>query len=511
MPNAFAFVVVFSWPLAVYLLFRFLPRVEALGWSIIGGYLLLPTRAGLDLPLVPIIDKDAIPALTAAILLAFGMGATAAYKGDGQRSIHVEDRAGNLAPFMPLLFLMLASPILTVLTNTETLVYGPVVVSGLRMHDLSSLIANMLFTVLPFLLAARYLGSPESHSRLLVVLVTAMLLYCLPMLFEIRMSPQLNSMFYGFFPHDFLQHMRGGSFRPVVFLQHGLWLAILMTMAILGALALWRQRVSDGARAGQWLFASLFLLFVLFMSSNLGALAVALALAPLVVFIGLRGQILIAGAIALTVLVYPVLRSADLVPVDKVVELAEGIDPDRAASLQYRLDNEDALSAKAAEKPWAGWGSWGRNQIFDPVTGQVTSVTDGAWIIIIGGFGWLGYIAHFGLLTLPTLLLAFGRRSAALTPATAGLTQLMAANLIDLLPNATLTPITWLIGGALAGFCVYRAPDGTAQERREVRPSPRSWSMITDRRQRVESKAPFVGAKWQMASRRPAPIDRDER
>ena len=57
MPNALAFLAVFSWPLAVFLLFKFLPRAEAFAWSILGGYLLLPTRAGIDLPAVPPIDN----------------------------------------------------------------------------------------------------------------------------------------------------------------------------------------------------------------------------------------------------------------------------------------------------------------------------------------------------------------------------------------------------------------------------------------------------------------------
>jgi hypothetical protein len=501
MPNAFAFIVVFSWPLAVYVLFRFLPRIEALGWSIVAGYLLLPTRAGMDFPLIPLIDKDAIPGLAAAVALAFGMGANAAKRAESANINKGDNGWGTLKIFMPFLFILLASPVITVLTNSETLVYGPIVLPALRIYDALSIIGRIVFTVLPFLLAARYLASPESHAKLLKVIVLAMLAYTLPMLFEIRMSPQLNVMFYGFFPHEFLQHMRGGSFRPVVFLYHGLWVAILMAMAIVGAVALWRQRIFEGSRAGQWLFSGLYLLLVLFMSSNLGALAIAVGLVPAALLLGARGQVLLAGAISLVVLLYPVLRSTDLVPVDKVVEVAERINPDRAASLQYRLDNEDALGAKAAEKPFAGWGIWGRNQIFDPDTGRVLSVTDGAWIIIIGVYGWLGYIAQFGLLTLPTILLAFGRRSAALTPATAGLTLVMGANLFDLLPNATLTPITWLVGGALAGFCVYRAPE-QAPENGPIREMPqRSWGLLTDRPKQAQAKAQGAVPEWHGPSR----------
>ncbi len=40
--------------------------------------------------------------------------------------------------------------------------------------------------------------------------------------------------------------------------------------------------------------------------------------------------------------------------------------------------------------------------------------------------------------------------------ATAGLCLILAANLIDLIPNATLTPITWLVTGAIMGRASMR-------------------------------------------------------
>lgn len=486
MPNALAFLVVFSWPVAVYLLFRYLPRVEALCWSILGGYLLLPSRTGFDLPLVPAVDKDVVPVLTATVLLACGMGMTEAEKAARRDGRGVVGRDGPMfGPFAPLIALLILSPLVTVLTNSEPLFYGPLVIPGLSLHDAVSVIGRMLLTALPFLLAMRYLASPESHTLLLKVIVVALLVYSLPVLFEVRMSPQLNVMFYGFFPHDFLQHIRPGGFRPVVFMQHGLWLAVILCMAVIAAAALWRQRMSEGARAGQWFFACVYLLIVLLLSNSLGAFVIALLLAPAVLLLGVRPQLLIAGGIAVIVLIYPVLRSGGLVPVEQVVAMAERVSADRAASLQFRLDNEDALSARAALKPIAGWGLWGRNEIHDPETGRTMSVTDGAWIIVIGAFGWLGYIAQFGLLTMPTILLAFGRKAASATPATAGLALVLAANLMDLLPNATLTPVTWLLGGAIAGYYLYRAPQDRPEAQAgadlaPVRPR-RSWGILTDR------------------------------
>ena len=87
----------------------------------------------------------------------------------------------------------------------------------------------------------RYLGGAEGQAALLRVLCLAALAYSLPTLFEIRMSPQLARWIYGFLAQSFDQTQRAGGFRPVVFLQHGLWLALFMAMAALSGLALWRQ------------------------------------------------------------------------------------------------------------------------------------------------------------------------------------------------------------------------------------------------------------------------------
>lgn len=499
MPNALAFVVFFLWPVVVYLLFRRFPVPAALAWSIIGGYLLLPTQTGLDLPGLPTLDKDGLPVLSAALMILMGVGAARQAVASGTERPAVPAPLGrrtNLL-FRALLVLTLVSPVATVLTNGEPLIYGPVVIPGLRLYDAASTIALIGGMVLPFILAQRYLASPESHKILLKVLVLAMLGYSALILFEVRMSPQLNVMVYGFFPHDFLQHMRGDGFRPVVFLAHGLWLAILVTITVLAAAGLWRQRLFEGQRAGQWAFAAIYLLIVLVLSRSLGALLLAVMFLPVILFLGVRGQLIVAGIVALMVLVYPMLRGAGWVPVDRILEVVSEYRPDRAESLAFRFTNEDELSARAAEKPLFGWGMWGRNQIFDTETGRMTSVTDGTWIIIIGVYGWLGYIAQFGLLAFPVIILALRRKTLGVEPATAALSVAIAANLVDLIPNATLTPVTWLLAGALAGRCAY-VPSGNKDDGPRAVLSPaarRSWRMATDRPEDAGTST-MGGAAW---------------
>ena len=189
-----------------------------------------------------------------------------------------------------------------------------------------------------------------------------------------------------------------------------------------------------------------------------------LLFAPVILFTPPRLQVLIAAAFAAMVLTYPMLRGAGLVPTDAIHSLAQSVSEQRAGSLKYRFDHEDALLARANEKPFAGWGSWGRNRIYDPETGRDLSVTDGLWVITVGSYGWFGYLAQFGMLTVPILMIL---RRANQTPATtAGLALVLAANLVYLIPNSALAPTGWLAAGAIAGtLALHRRSDPSSATR----------------------------------------------
>ncbi|BDZ74639.1 hypothetical protein GCM10025856_23580 [Methylophaga marina] len=46
-------------------------------------------------------------------------------------------------------------------------------------------------------------------------------------------------------------------------------------------------------------------------------------------------------------------------------------------------------------------GGWARSRVFDPETGKDISVTDGYWIIILGKYGWVGFLSTFLFMILP--------------------------------------------------------------------------------------------------------------
>lgn len=439
-PNAIAYLVLFLWPLFAWQLWRRMDPGRALAWTILGGYLFMPPAATLDLPAMPDFNKVSIPNIVSLAFAAFIL----------------RDRISYLPTSLvgrALMLLFVLSPFATVITNTDSIPNAAGDVPGMKVYDSVAAVANQAIYLIPFFMARRYLAGPDASAVLLRVMVIAGLIYSFPMLLETRLSPQVNVWVYGFFQHDFSQMMRGGGFRPIVFLPHGLWAAFFAFMCVIAALVFLRQ--GPGQDRPRQAMIALYLLMVLVLCKSAGPMIYFFAVAPLVLFASARTQVLIAALFALLVVTYPMLRGLQVIPVERVTELAYSINPERGHSFAFRVMNEEILLERANERPWLGWGGYGRNLILDPISGEIMTVADGAWIIVMGTYGWLGYIAEFGLLVLPLLLLgreAMARGSARLlTLPTAGLALILGANMLDLLPNATQIPFTWLMAGALLG------------------------------------------------------------
>lgn len=425
------------WPILAIGFFALLPIPSALVATIVGGYLFLPERVGLDLPALPVLDKSTIPAL-AALLIA---GVVAKRKAASVQK-GIVPRHPAVVWLMVVLFLGVIG---TVFTNGDAFLFRGGRVPGLSAWDLFAGSATMIMTLLPFLLGRKYLATEEAQLIALKTYVGLGLAYSLLALFEVRMSPQLNVWIYGFFAHDFDQHIRGSGFRPLVFLNHGIWLAIFFATVILAAAGLARS-LDERTHKAYYLVFVLWLLATLTVSRSLGALLIA------VLFLGLLVQSQKTIRLGLlfvicVVIFYPLLRSVGAVPVDLMVDLAARVNADRAASLGFRLLNEQLILNHGLERPLFGWGPWGRNLAVTLESGRAV-VPDGRWAITFGQGGYVQFFTEFGLLCVGVLGVVFGKRTT-FVPIVIAL--LLTANLLDLLPNATLTVVTWLWAGALAG------------------------------------------------------------
>jgi hypothetical protein len=353
-----------------------------------------------------------------------------------------------------LMLVFIFSPILTALTNDDGVMFGNFYIQPLGIKEGLSMAASKLITIIPFILAMNFLNRDTDQRDILIALVIAGLVYSLPMLLEVRLSPQLNTWIYGFFQHSFGQMMREGGFRPIVFLYHGLWVAFFCFTTIVAALALYQSEKRGRRPALKYLFAGLYLFGVLVLCKSLGSLFYAISLIPLILFFSTRMQLRVAIVITLIAVLYPVLKGNNFIPERAVIEQAYAISPERAESLHFRLVNEALILERASQKPLLGWGSYGRPFIHN-TNGQIITIPDGRWVITIGALGWVGYIAEFGLLALPIFLIFLGIRgvpNAQISPLLGGVCLILATNMFDLLPNATLTPLTWLMAGGLMGY-----------------------------------------------------------
>lgn len=460
MPNLIAYSALLVWPVITLGIFATVSVRKAVIWSLLLGYLLLPVSTAFDFPGVPALDKTSIANLSAlfgAMLFS-------------NRPVLRLPREWWLTSLMAI---YIASPMATVLGNPEPLIYGDVVLQGLKPYDAFSAAAYKAFDLIPFILGYNLLDRIQDRHELLRAMVVAALSYSLLMLVEVRLSPQLHSWVYGFFPHSFDQQIRGDGFRPVVFLGHGLLVAIFSSTAVIAAAYLTRSR--QPLYGLPPLAILLYLMLILFLCRSFGALMLGLGgLAALFLLQGKRvAHVCAIGA--LIVLSYPMLRGADLVPVQTLANQIRSISADRAASFQVRIDNENALLERAGERPLLGWGGYGRNRVYDKATGKDLSVTDGTWVIIIGTNGWVGYIASFGLLCLPLIRLGWLQGSHN-NIVNAALSIILLVSLLDLLPNSSLGPLTWLLAGGIApkvtvGARRFRQPRlADLEERGEPKP-----------------------------------------
>ncbi|MCC5969957.1 MAG: hypothetical protein JJU15_08400 [Pararhodobacter sp.] len=454
--NSVALLALLAWPLVVFALFRVLTLERALIWSILGGYMALPQVSQINLPGIPAFDKVTIPNLAAFIGCLIVLGRFPA--------ILPESRIGKV-----ILAVFVISPAATVLYNLEPVQFGVASfgsfqvlnpnalerfqLPGMRAYDAVSALTRQILLMLPFFLARAIFRSADSLREIVVALIVAGFIYSLPMLFEVRFSPQLHTWIYGFFQHDFGQAMRAGGFRPLVFMPHGIWVAFFAFMCVMAAASLLRQ--SGPESRGRNLLITLFMAGLVVICKTMGAIVMMLIFVPILLILRPRQHLALAALIALVVLAYPLLRGSGLVPTDALVAQVAAINPDRAQSLEYRFDMEDRILIHVEQKMLLGWGGWGRFIPHDPQTGLSDVVVDGNWIITIGHYGWLGYLALFGLLTLPLLKLWWHARKPFAPPVplpVSALALILSANLFDLLPNDTLIPFTWLIAGAILGY-----------------------------------------------------------
>jgi hypothetical protein len=434
----FANAALLGWPIVSFFLYRTKAIGFATVWTILGGFLLLPSVAAIKIEMIPAFDKSTVPnvcALVGCLILA-------------PRKKHVEYKA-RLTSI--LIFIYLVSPIATSAFNNDPIVLGDRVLPGVGNYDAISAVLSQSLFFIPFFVGRRVLASAADTETILKALAVAGLLYSIPMLFEIRMSPQLSIWVYGVYP-DFSTEGRYGGFRPVVFMNNGLVLAFFIMTSFLASVAMWRTkvRINNFPSFG----VSAYLAVIIILCKSAGSLVFGIVGGFLTARTSTRQQTKIAVLLVSIGLTYPLLRSTDIFPTKLLLSIAETISEERAQSLEFRFNQEDQLLTHASQRFLLGWGRYGRGRVYDDDTGRDLSVTDGLWIITLSTFGIIGFLAQFSLLAIPvyraasTIKFAKSRENEIFL---ATMALILALAVVEQLPNSSISPWSWLLAGALLG------------------------------------------------------------
>ena len=210
-------IMLYGWiPLSIIFFFRMPPR-KAVLFSVIGGVLFLP-MAKYKIPLLHYFDK------TSAIALGIYLG--------GILSSQRRKYPINIGSYdLPIVIWCLLSPMITSLTN------------GLGFADgIYNIIGNSIKWGIFYWAGRRYFRDKDALREITIAIIIGGLIYVPLILFELRMSPQLSNIFYGFFPHSWRQHVRYGGYRPIVFMQHGLMVSLWMNSAFIMSFWLWKNK-----------------------------------------------------------------------------------------------------------------------------------------------------------------------------------------------------------------------------------------------------------------------------
>jgi hypothetical protein len=455
-----ALALLFWLPFSFWLFSRERPA-RAAAHSLVWGMMWLPEGAVFDLPALPPFSKYTFAAMGALLGTWWRQRSRvkAAKLGRGYDVVWIVMMVGQFG---------------TWLTNQEPLHYGTwkgIDLPGFTLWDGISASSRVLLQVgLPFVLGRMLIRTERDLRDLFEVLVVGGLVYSLPILYELRMSPMLHENIYGFAARtDWLQNLRAGGYRPTAFMGHGLVVGFFMFVCTTAAVSLHKagKRRMLGVSMG-WIVAYLFVMLLLCKAAAPFIYGVVGYM--LIRYVSIKSQMRVLAFLAIVVACYPVMRVFELFPTKQLLAAASMLGPERVQSLEFRFDNEDILLIKGSERLTFGWGGFGRERVYDAETGKDMVIQDGHWISVFGQMGLLGFACFFFLLLWPLMQAQGGIRkikSRSSRSLLAGLGFITAICAVNMLPNMQFPNLQFYFAAGLA-VLLKELPKQEAQRERET-------------------------------------------
>lgn len=437
MPNLLAYIALFCWPIYIrWALLRY-PTKTAIFICFTLAALLLPSDFKVDFPLIPPLDKNSVTYLSLVIFLVI-LG----------RKFRI------FLPGLPtkLILAYLGATFISSMLNSDPVFTGLNVLPGISLYDSLTFVLLSFLRMTPFFFGRYFstgLRDAEGYYKLLVIMA---LVYSLPMLLEMRISPQLQHMIYGFNAADFLQQIRDGGYRPMVFYGHGLGLAFWFSTCIIALVTLIKCKTRRIGRFPSGFVLGYFLI-VLFLCKTWSAMFYVMLGIGFILLLSPRRQVKFAFIIALLVMLYPMAKVSGVLPEKEIISSIAESDPSRAQSLAFRLKNENVLLEHAFDRPYFGWSGYGRIFVYDDF-GKNKTIVDGRWIIELAANGFVGFFFYYAILLLP-LYYAKKNVDKIEDPIDkiyfASLAVILLIGILDSIPNTGMISIHFFLAGALLG------------------------------------------------------------
>lgn len=404
--------------------------------SIVIAPILLPAKYIVDLPLIPPLDRDTLTSLTLFLLL----------KVKKQKIPILKPSVWNR-----FLIAFLVTIAISTILNFDNVVSGGRYLHGSGVFDVFVNPIVFLLSFMPFFLGRTFFDNPNDTEAIFRVLVMLALIYTLPMLWELRLSPQLHLNVFGYFPGDFIQQVRADGFRPVVFVGHGLTLAFWFSTCTIACLALFKAKVKSFG-----LVKVAYLIVILVLCKTASALIFLVFAIVLLFFLKPKKQIMLSLLAASMVMVYPFNATSQFVKNEDMLNYVGNYSADRRQSMETRFTNEHRLVEKALERPFFGWSGWGRNRVYKG--GRDITISDGKWVITLGLYGGVGFVFYYIMLIYPIILAlkTYQYQSDEQQQVyLVALVIILTTVIFNSVPNTAMTPIHLLLAGALLGQCEY--------------------------------------------------------
>jgi hypothetical protein len=428
MPNVLVPITLVGWIPAVLLLFAVLPPRRAVTAAFVFAWLFLPVY-GYNFPGVPEYSKITATSLGAMLgVLVF----------DSRRLAALRPSWYDLP--------MLAWCCIPFISSMT---------AGYDWYDgLSGVERQTILWGLPYLIGRLYFSDTASLRELAIGIVIGAIVYVPLCLLEMRLSPQLHKWVYGFHPGRGIgQSRRWGGFRPTVFMQHGLGVALYMCTAAVIAVWLW---LSGSVKALMRVPMSLVVLAVV-ATGILCKSAGALALMVLGVGVVLTVSYLRTRALFFVILALPLLyvsaRTIGGWDAQGLIDLVNAVELDRAESMEFRIKSERGVWYLVQPDLLFGRARFDYSGQKVAASDDQRIIGDSMWIGALGKYGLIGLVSWMTALTLPSFL--FVRRFSvsywvrpAVAPS-AALATLLALYMWDNMFNGMLNPMYILAVGGL--------------------------------------------------------------